>query len=134
MRTAKITLGRAGRLGLASAIVAAGFVGFTASSSYAAALTLSPAVGPVAAATSVTATGTGFKTATGAIAVNTANAAAVQFQTNASCTSTPTAVAATFVNIAKTSYNVSSATKLVVKVHNIDMEPHGPYTAIKLTK
>jgi NIPSNAP len=26
------------------------------------------------------------------------------------------------------------ATKLVVKVHNIDMEPHGPYTAIKLAK
>ena len=26
------------------------------------------------------------------------------------------------------------ATKLVLKVHNIDMEPHGPYTAIKLGK
>lgn len=26
------------------------------------------------------------------------------------------------------------ATKLIAKVHNIDMEPHGPYTAITLTK
>jgi hypothetical protein len=26
------------------------------------------------------------------------------------------------------------ATKLIAKVHNIDMVPHGPYTAITLTK
>ena len=26
------------------------------------------------------------------------------------------------------------ATKLIVKVHNIDMVPHGPYTAITLAK
>jgi len=26
------------------------------------------------------------------------------------------------------------ATKLISKVHNIDMTPHGPYTAITLTK
>ena len=27
-----------------------------------------------------------------------------------------------------------TATKLIAKVHNIDMVPHGPYTAIMLAK
>jgi hypothetical protein len=133
MRIPTFTARRALRVGLAALVVAGGIVGFTASSSSAAtAATLLPATGPggtTAGQTVITLTGTGFRDALGASALNTTSAtgtvaagttttaagnAAVQFQTGATCATTFSA--SSNINVALAAVSNVSATKLVITV------------------
>jgi hypothetical protein len=108
MHTPKFSTKRVLGLGLATALAVSSLVGLAASSSQAVTVTnpaasLSPKTGAVAGGTTVTVKGKGFADSTGAVVV-----AAVSFETS------PCTVDASSLANAVTSYNVVSATKMVM--------------------